>query len=94
MRETGVLEGGGLIVELIQNDDAKPASDAPGASDPTLVHGIVKVGIVVADLHETLALLQARGVEIAMGPFPARGNQRSNALIRDNSGNLIQLFGR
>ena len=36
--------------------------------------------------------LRARGVEIAFGPFPARENQRANVLIRDNAGNLIQIF--
>jgi catechol-2,3-dioxygenase len=56
-----VLEGGGLIVELIQHEDARPLSVvAPGTRDPLLVHSVFKVGVIV----------------------------------RDNAGNLIQLFAR
>jgi catechol 2,3-dioxygenase-like lactoylglutathione lyase family enzyme len=83
-----VLEGGGLTVELVHHDDAR------AASEPPLVHGIMKVGVVVDDLDKTLATLKARGVPIFLGPFPARGNIKSNALIKDNAGNLIQFFGR
>jgi catechol 2,3-dioxygenase-like lactoylglutathione lyase family enzyme len=90
-----VLEGGGLIVELIQHEDARPLSAvAPGTRDPLLVHGVFKVGVIVADYPATLGTLKARGVEIAYGPFPARGDQRANVIVRDNAGNLIQLFAR
>jgi len=41
-----------------------------------------------------LEVLRARWVDIAMGPFPARGGQRANVIVRDNAGNLIQLFGK
>ena len=87
-----VLEGGGLIVELLQRDDAIPLRQAaPSAQSSDQVHGIFKVGVVVDDLNATLTSLRARGVEIAMGPFPASKDQRANAIIRDNAGNLIQL---
>ena len=84
-----VLSGGGLTVELLQHDDAT----APPAKPNYLVHGLFKVGITVDDLDKTLAALKARGVEPAMGPFPARGDQAANAIIRDNMGTFIQLFG-
>lgn len=84
-----VLEGGGLTVELVHHDDARAA-----LQEPPLVHGIMKVGLVVDDLETTLAALKARSVPIFLGPFPARGSIRSNALIKDNAGNLIQFFGR
>jgi catechol 2,3-dioxygenase-like lactoylglutathione lyase family enzyme len=43
-----VLEGGGLIVELIQNPDAMPlAKAAPNVRDRMLVHGLVKAGVIV-----------------------------------------------
>jgi len=90
-----ILEGGGLIVELIQNDDAVPLSAAaPAVKDRVYVHGIFKVGVIVEDFDATLARLKARGVEIAYGPYPKQGAQRANAIIRDNAGNLIQLFGK
>ena len=89
-----VLEGNGLIVELIQNSQARPLSSAcPGVTDPQLVLGFYKAGFLVKDFDRTLAQLQERGVEIAFGPFPATDTQRANAIIRDNSGNLLQLFG-
>ena len=90
-----VLEGGGLIVELIQNDDAVTlATAAPSVKSTYLVHGIFKSGIIVDRYEETLATLRARGVEFALGPFPARDGQRANVIIRDNSGNMIQIFGK
>ena len=90
-----VLEGGGLIVELIQHDSARPLRDAaPGVTDPQFIHGLYKAGFVVKDFDDVLAELRSRGVEIAYGPFPATDIQLANVLIRDNAGNLIQIFGR
>jgi catechol 2,3-dioxygenase-like lactoylglutathione lyase family enzyme len=88
------LEGGGLLIELLQRDDAMPLERAAaGIKQNYRVHGFFKAGIVVDDFDKTLATLEARGVEIAIGPFPARADQRANAIIKDNAGNLIQLFG-
>ena len=90
-----VLEGGGLIVELIQHDDAVPLSKAAaGVKSNILVHGVVKAGAIVADLDKTLATLRQRNVQVAFGPYPASANQRANVIIQDNAGNLIQFFGR
>jgi catechol 2,3-dioxygenase-like lactoylglutathione lyase family enzyme len=78
-----VLQGGGLSVELIHSDGAVPLrSVIPSARDATAVFGIFKVGVIVADFDGTLATLRARGVEIAY------------VIVRDNAGNLIQVFGR
>ena len=67
-----VLEGGGLIVELIQNDDARPLNTvAPAIRNNMLVHGIFKAGAVVDNLDKILAMFKERGSEIAMGPFPS-----------------------
>jgi len=83
-----VLEGGGLIVELIQHGDAKPLG-----KEPVLAHGFFKAGFMVQDFDRVIATLRERGVEIAYGPFPKRADQRANVIIRDNAGNLIQLLG-
>ena len=83
-----VLEGNGLTVELLKIDAAQPR-----AGDPTLTHGFTKAGMVVKHFDRTLERLRARGVEVAYGPFPANGTQRANVIVRDNAGNLIQLFG-
>jgi len=90
-----VLEGNGLIVELIQHDDSLPLSQvAPTIQNNILVHGIVKVGVIVDDFDETVAGLRERNVSIFLGPFPATAEQRANVIIKDNEGNLIQFFGK
>ena len=82
-----ILEGNGLIVELIQREDAKPGRD------PFQSYGFVKAGVIVEDFDKTLALLRQRRAEIAFGPYPATKEQRANVIIKDNAGNLIQFFG-
>lgn len=90
-----ILEGGGLIVELIQHDEALPLSKAaPTVKDHFQVHGIFKAGVIVEDFDKTVARLKERNVAIAFGPFPASAGQRANVIIRDNAGNLIQFFGK
>ncbi|HVF39769.1 MAG TPA: VOC family protein [Gemmatimonadaceae bacterium] len=89
-----VLSGGGLTVELVQHDDAVPLQKfLPTQRGALYVHGIFKVGIIVNDFDATLATLRSRGIEIAIGPFPKRPDQPANAIIRDNAGNYIQIFG-
>ena len=84
-----VLEGGGLIVELVRLDSAVARTRSPER-----VHGYFKAGVVVDDLSRVLGELRRRGVEVVFGPYPARDGQRTNAIIRDNERNLIHLFGR
>ena len=89
-----VLESNGLIVELLQRDDAVPLHQAaPSVAASYQVHGIFKAGLIVDDFDKTLAALRSRGVEIAIGPFPATTTQRANVIVKDNSGNLLQFFG-
>jgi len=83
-----VVSGNGLTVELLRHDDATDLGVA------LLAHGFVKAGLVVENLEQTLADLQARNVQIAYGPYPARAHAMANFIVRDNSGNLIQLFGK
>ncbi|HYD11681.1 MAG TPA: VOC family protein [Allosphingosinicella sp.] len=89
-----LLSGGGLEVELIHDPAARPLREvAPAIRHATHVHGIFKAGIRVDDWDRLVATLRARGVPIAVGPFPARADQRANLMIRDNEGNYIQFFG-
>ena len=89
-----VLEGGGIIVELIRHDAAIPlARLSPPVDESHLVHGFFKSGVVVADFEQTLALLRSRDVKIEHGPYPARDGIRANFIVSDNAGNLIQFFG-
>jgi catechol 2,3-dioxygenase-like lactoylglutathione lyase family enzyme len=89
--EVTVLEGGGLTVELLQDPAARPPAWV-GIARPELLHGFFKAGFVVRDFDKTIEELRARGVVFAYGPFPAQGVQRANVIIRDNAGNLIQIF--
>lgn len=89
-KANGILLGGnGLEVELISHGDA---TDARGG-DAVLTHGFFKSGFRVDRFDATVAELRARGVQFAYGPYPARKDQRANVIIRDNAGNLIQIFG-
>lgn len=88
-----ILEGGGLIVELIDHPAAKSLNAAANISHNFLVHGIFKSGIIVTNYDAVLATLRERGIPIAMGPFPAQDGLRANFIIRDNSGNFLQFFG-
>ena len=83
------LEGNGILVELIQHDDAA----ARTGTAPELTHGIAKAGVIVTDFDSTVAALRARGVAITNGPYPARPSQRANLMFRDNEGNYIQILG-
>ena len=91
-----VLEGGGLIVELVHHVDAV-ALDRAGAHAAAKgrdsMHGYFKAGAIIEDFDKTVAVLRQRGVEIFLGPFPRTREQRANVLIKDDAGNLIQLFG-
>ena len=84
-----VLAGGGLVVELVHNDDA-PRHARNSVDEP----GIFKAGLLVDSLDAAVARLRSRGVAIAFGPFPAKPEALANVIIRDNAGNLIQLLER
>jgi catechol 2,3-dioxygenase-like lactoylglutathione lyase family enzyme len=88
-----VLEGGGLVVELVARDGAVPLGTAAPGRGALDVHGIFKAGVVVADYDRALAALRARGVPIVIGPFPATATRRANFIFRDGAGNLIQVIG-
>ena len=90
-----VLQGGGLTVELVQHDDAVPLRNFLAEPRGALyVHGIFKVGVTVDDFDAAIAGIRSRAIPIVIGPFPKRADQPANAMIRDNAGNYIQIFGR
>ena len=90
-----MLQGGGLSVELVQQDEAKALSAVlPAGRGALYLHGIFKFGVSVNDFDATLAAVRARGIEIAIGPFAKGADQPANMIIRDNSGNYIQISGK
>ncbi len=93
--EVVILEGGGLVVELIKHDDAVPLSSAaPSISQREFLHGITKAGVLVDDLNALVSALNQRNVPIFIGPFPSSANQNANLIIKDNNGNMIQFIQR
>ena len=90
-----ILSGNGLIVELIRHADAMPLRQAaPSLSRNFQIHGIFKSGVVVDDLDATFKELTARKVEMAFPIFTDEALAVRTFAIRDNSGNLIQFFGK
>lgn len=90
-----VLQGGGLTVELVQHDEAVPLRNVlPAPRGALYVHGIFKVGVTVDDFDATIATIRARGISIVIGPFAKRPDQPANAVIQDNVGTYIQIFGK
>jgi catechol 2,3-dioxygenase-like lactoylglutathione lyase family enzyme len=91
-----ILSGNGLLVELIQQRNSLPLTKAaPTLKSSIDVHGIFKSGLIVDNIDAVFKELKARNVEIAFGMFPAKPDSPyKNFAIRDNSGNLIQFFGR
>lgn len=85
-----VLQGGGLTVELIKHDDAV----APPQDNRVLIHGVFKIGVFVDNYEAALAEVRRRGIAFAFGPFPGGNGQSANFAIRDNAGNLIQVFSK
>jgi len=93
--EVMVLEGGGLIVELIQHDEGLALTKlVPPVDDAVRIHGFFKAGVLVEDVDATRKMLEARGVPMAYGPFAAKDGRRANFIIRDNAGNFIHFFGK
>ena len=91
-----VLSSDGLVVELLHSDSAVSLSKAaPAVKDSLHLYGIVKAGLIVDNFDKTVALLRAHNIPIKMGPFPAQNSTGlKNLIIEDNSGNLIQFFGK
>jgi catechol 2,3-dioxygenase-like lactoylglutathione lyase family enzyme len=79
-----LFQGGGLVVELVQEDDAVDLGPQPR-------RGLAKAGLVVGNFDTMVATLRARGVEFA-SVYPRRVDQPANVTIRDNAGNLIALY--
>ena len=87
------LSGGGLELELLSHAQATAPRDPMDMSAKVMTRGWMKVGLHVTNFDATIAALRSRGIEIVNGPWPPRTDQRANAMIRDNAGNLIQIFG-
>jgi hypothetical protein len=90
-----ILEGDGTIIELIQHSQAKARSvAAPSITEPHQLHGIFKVGLVVADLDGVYRELKKRNVPIAYDLMRTKDVPLRSFSVRDGEGNMIQFFGQ
>lgn len=97
-----LLTGRGLRLELVWHRAARSLSSYAGtATQPDLVYGPAKLGFFVTDLDEVLKVLRTHGATIE-GSWLTRPSHVApndtlwtrNILVRDNSGNYVQLFER
>ena len=85
------LSNGTAKVEVLGGATAEPQPD-PISLEPTFQHeGLNHFCLAIEDFDGTLAELRARGVEFVGEPFVVEEIDRSLAIIKDNSGNLIEL---
>lgn len=88
-----VLGSDSLLIELLQHRDALPF-DSRSHKSRAMVHGLFKVGFEVADLEMTLKQLRQLGAELMTADIVDDREQGLRyLLVRDNNGNLLQLFG-
>jgi len=95
-----LLAAAGLRVELVWHQNAKALSSyAEGPTQPDMVFGAPKIGFFVRDLDSAIAVLRSQranieGTWLVRPPHipPTDTLWARNILVRDNSGNYVQLF--
>jgi len=93
--QVALLQGKGLIVELVQHEAAAGLEERlPEVKGRYLVHGLFKAGFFVEDLDATVKRLSARGAAFKGGAFTDEVLKARSILLLDNNGNVIQLFER
>ena len=85
------LSNGTAKVEVLGGATAEPQPD-PMSLEPTFQHeGLNHFCLAIEDFDGTLAELRARGVELVGEPFFVEEINCNLAVVKDNSGNLIEL---
>jgi len=93
--KVALLQGDGLIVELIEHSEAfRLESRLPELQKRYLAHGLFKVGFFVSDLDATIERLRQRGATFKGELFTDERLGARSILLLDNSANVIQLFER
>jgi Glyoxalase/Bleomycin resistance protein/Dioxygenase superfamily len=93
--KAAILQGGGLIVELVEHSEAFDLETRlPELQKRYLAHGLFKVGFFVSDLDATVKRLKSRGAAFRGELFTDEILGARSILLLDNSQNVIQLFER
>jgi len=90
------IERDGFRIELLWCEGSEPPPDMTGGvRDPiaqVFVHGIKHVGLLVGDVDAAVALLEARGVRIAISPLDNAAAGVRFAFFYDLAGNVLELI--
>lgn len=84
--EQRILQGGGLIVELIQHTPAR--TRGPEGL------GLIKAGLIIDDLDARQARWQSQGVTMLGRRIHDAALGLDTIILEDPDGNMIQIFGR
>jgi catechol 2,3-dioxygenase-like lactoylglutathione lyase family enzyme len=82
---------GAFMIEVIGGAEPAPAPATVDIGAHLSRSGYIHLCLRVEDLDGSLAELGARGVEILAEPFAVNPIRQRLALIKDNSGNVIEL---
>jgi catechol 2,3-dioxygenase-like lactoylglutathione lyase family enzyme len=85
------LRHGDVTIELVGGASAEPQEDVESLESTFRREGIHHFCLAVDDLDATLVELDRRGVSVLGTPFEVEAIDRRMAIIKDNSGNLIEL---
>ena len=88
-----LLQRANSVIEIVEHRSARPLNSS-GVKNAHELHGIFKLGFVVPDLDRIYARVKARTLTIAYDLMPAQDVPLRSFTIRDNSGNLVQFFGK
>ncbi|GHO48936.1 VOC family protein [Ktedonospora formicarum] len=82
---------GSFKIEIIGDGQLTPAPATVDIPDHLSRSGFIHLCLRVENLNDTLAELRRRGVEVFVEPFDVEPISQHLALIKDNSGNVIEL---
>jgi catechol 2,3-dioxygenase-like lactoylglutathione lyase family enzyme len=85
------LRHGDVTIELLGGSTAEPQGDVESLELTFGREAIHHFCLAVDDLDATLTELDRRGVALVAEPFEVEEIGRRMAVIKDNSGNLIEL---
>lgn len=84
------MQGPGFLLEIFEVEGAAPLpKERSHPNTDFRTHGMKHFSIGVKDARKLVEQLQAKGVEVA---FVAEVDNTYGAFIRDNAGNLIEVF--
>jgi catechol 2,3-dioxygenase-like lactoylglutathione lyase family enzyme len=88
---TAVLERGGFLLEITEADHPGAQPQDPAATGAIAVTRVPVISLLVPDVDQEVARLQAAGVDILQAPEDELEGHSRTAQIRDNGRHRIEL---